>query len=62
MRGLAPAVRYLNIYTKTEPKAPFQSVEKAYFRLPLSGVTPHSVGRCHVVTEGTAAVSGCHHR
>ena len=23
-----------------------------------SRVTPHSVGRCHVVTEGTAAVSG----
>ena len=27
------------------------------FAFPLR-VTPHSVGRCHVVTEGTAAVSG----
>ena len=27
--------------------------------LPLTRVTPHSVGRCHEVTEGTAAVSGC---
>ena len=40
----------------------FESVDKAYSWLPLSGVTPHSVGRCHEVTKGTAAVSGCHHR
>ena len=26
--------------------------------LPLTRVTPHGVGRCHEVTEGTAAVSG----
>ena len=28
-------------------------------RLPLTRVTPHSVRRCHEVTEETAAVSGC---
>ena len=28
--------------------------------LPLTRVTPHGVGRCHEVTEGTAAVSGWH--
>ena len=34
-------------------------IQKAFSWLPLSGVTPHSVGRCYEVTEGTATVSGC---
>ena len=36
-----------------------QAVKSQFSAPPLSGVTPHIVGRCHEVTEGTATVSGC---